>query len=154
MKKIIKFRGQGKTADLIKMSAETGYRIIALSDTRYIVDMSKQMGVEIPQPITRKECNLAQYRNDEKPFLIDELEQFVINSIGHEIYAATLNAEDIIQDFENDLNLMKSTLHKLLIKYITLVEKNEFNVSYQVLKNIDLLKQQITDKSKISVGRF
>lgn len=51
MKKIVKYRGDGKTTELIKMSAETGFYIV----TQY-VDLTYKMSIEnnidIPFPIS------------------------------------------------------------------------------------------------------
>lgn len=154
MKKIIKFRGQGKTTDLIKMSAETGYRIVTFGDTRYIIEMANKMGLEIPNPISKNEYNLAQYRGDKKPILVDELEQFVYSCIGHEIYAATLNAEDVVIDAsQNPISQLKNALVKLILKYQEIIGKGDFNVSYQILKNIEKINELVDFKDETTVKK-
>ena len=52
MKMIIKGRGEGKTTEFIKMSAETGCRIVCISmmECHRVLKVAKEMGYHIPKP--------------------------------------------------------------------------------------------------------
>ena len=52
---ICKERGQGKTYDLILESARTGTPILTAYDSRYIVQQATEIGIRIPQPLTKGE---------------------------------------------------------------------------------------------------
>ena len=93
MKKIIKGRGQGKTYDLIKISAEQQIPILTINSVQYILETAKSMGVEIPKPITLKELNLAQYRNSNKPILVDNAEYVLQALLARPIHALSMNCQ-------------------------------------------------------------
>lgn len=108
--------------------------------------MKREFGytVEIPQPITRAQLNLAQYRNEKTPILIDELDSFIKDTVHREVYAITIGAEDITKEsdlFIDSNDELKNVLLCLVKKYKTLIENNDFNLSYQVLKNIEKIKE-------------
>ena len=53
MKIISKFRGQGKTTELIRLSAEKNIPILVLHQTNvyYIKEMARQLSLCIPEPV-------------------------------------------------------------------------------------------------------
>ena len=141
MKLICKNRGMGKTYDLIKMSAETGYQIVVHSQSikKDIIEKAKAMGLSILPPITLKEMNLAQYRNNK--FLIDELELF-IQDIGS-IYAATINKENVIENDDNIIAIMNMSLDTLIREHNKYVNKGDYNTALNIMKNIEMLNKQL-----------
>jgi hypothetical protein len=92
MKKIIKERGQGKTTELIKISAETQYPIIALTmmDIVYIKEQSNKMGYKIPDPILLSDWRIKYHGSDIKAVLVDEGEMMLETLLGYPIYAISL----------------------------------------------------------------
>ncbi|MEF9983705.1 MAG: hypothetical protein RR806_03210 [Oscillospiraceae bacterium] len=136
MNLICKNRGTGKTYDLIKMSAETGYQIVVHTDTvkRMVSEKAKEMGLHILPPITRKEMNLGQYRGN--TFLIDELETFV-QEFGN-IYAATINKENVSED-----DVYQRNIDILLKDYEKVIANKDYNSGMNILKNIDSLNRQL-----------
>lgn len=67
---ILKNRGHGKTVDLIRLSAQTGYPIVCANPN--IVELkAKELHLEIPEPITTKE--LYQMKSKPDGVYIDEL---------------------------------------------------------------------------------
>jgi hypothetical protein len=86
MEIIQKHRCEGKTTDLVLMSANTGIPILAwrgMGDNIY-KDRAIELGVTIPQPI--KYVNGMQLM---EKVLIDELDWFLKSRIGLDVYAAT-----------------------------------------------------------------
>lgn len=136
MKLICKNRGMGKTHDLIKMSAETGYQIVVHNDQskRFIAEKALEMGLNILPPITRKEMNLAQYCKN--TFLIDELELFV-REFGN-IHAATINKENVAED-----NVYQRNINVLMKDYEKIIANKDYNAGLNILKNIEQLNRQI-----------
>ena len=144
MKIISKNRGEGKTTDLIKMSAETGYQIVVHSQPskQFVIDKAKEMELNILPPITRREMHLAQWSRN--TFLIDELELFLLD-IGN-IHAVTINKENVVEDIkDNPVVRMEKSLDKLSNQYDYLINKGDYNASLNVLKNIEMLNRQLKD---------
>ena len=98
MKLINKSRRTGKTTQLIYASAITGFRIIApdYAMASYIEKMAKDMGLNIPQPMSDIEYrNRRELKNDHTPILIDELQNEILNEalelyFGAPVVAATM----------------------------------------------------------------
>lgn len=83
MKVIAGPRGSGKTTELIKLSAETGSRIVTKNKfmANFTVDMAKKANLEIPTPLTYDEY-LEEYAwqgRKETGFLIDDLDIFLLH---------------------------------------------------------------------------
>lgn len=80
MRLINKERASGKTTQLIYTSATTGFRIITPTAhmANHIAEMAKQMGLDIPKPLSDVE-----YRNDpywsknHDPILVDECPEII-----------------------------------------------------------------------------
>ena len=80
MKMIILEHGRGKTTELIKLSAKTGYYIVCINieEVSRVVCLSKEMGMNIPFPLTFQEFSSGQYyAKGIKGFLIDNAELFI-----------------------------------------------------------------------------
>ena len=96
-------RGSGKTATLIKKSAETGAYILVATkcQAHAVYKQAKEMDYDIPFPVTISEITPElKYFNDsyikKHGLLIDEL-QSVLDVVfcGIPIHGTTLNADDI-----------------------------------------------------------
>lgn len=98
MRIINKSRGTGKTTQLIYASAITGFRIIAPNHAMasYIEKMAKDMGLNIPQPMSDVEYrNRKELWNDHTPILIDEVQNQILDEalelyFGAPVVAATM----------------------------------------------------------------
>lgn len=102
MKLIIGGRQQGKTAELIKHSAETGNYILVHDKNRaaIVAKQAKIMGFDIPYPVTVSEMvNRGHFRGSyirRDGLLVDDLD-LVIRQLfdGIEINEATVNKDSI-----------------------------------------------------------
>ena len=74
---IYKSRGEGKTTELVKMSASTGIPIVCI-DTRHINYIAKELDLNIPVPIAIK--NFKPFINDK--ILVDDAEYILQHLIG------------------------------------------------------------------------
>lgn len=90
MKKIIKYRGEGKTTELIKLSAETGAVIITPFDTRYIRDLAREMNLDIPHPLNLRDLNLCQYKDRRFPVLVDEADYMLERLLGKTVVGLSM----------------------------------------------------------------
>lgn len=94
MRYLIKGRQQGKTSKLIIASEVTGYPIIVSNEVRkdFLVNMAKEMGCNIPEPINYVKSFLEGCRNEK--FLIDDAEQIIEDALrktlGVDIVAVTI----------------------------------------------------------------
>ena len=80
MKLINKSRGTGKTKQLIYTSVMTGFRIITPNRAmaKHIEEMAKNMGLEIPEPMSDTEYRSRKYDGDHAPILIDDVENGIL----------------------------------------------------------------------------
>ena len=86
-------RQAGKTVFLIQQSAKTGAVIVAPTSqmARYIDSMARDLGLQIPPPITAADwirSMLPQREDHDKTYLVDEL-QMVLHQLN--VKAATLD---------------------------------------------------------------
>lgn len=88
---IYKKRCRGKTTDLIRLSAETGYPIVAV-DAWWIRTYADKLGIKIPRPISIWDIKSGEIKPDGK-VLVDELEYVVKYLVGLDIDTATLSSE-------------------------------------------------------------
>lgn len=141
MKIIAKGRGQGKTTELIKISAEKQIPIVCVHD-EMIIDIkkrAKEMNLKIPEPLKFKELNLTQWRDS--PILIDNADLFLNNRVfGHRIEAITISTDDynemVISDdkkeekktdyFEDKVNTLKSEADKIVKQLNNCRDGNEY----------------------------
>lgn len=93
MEKIIIKRGGGKTVNLIKMSAQTGDYIIChnIHEANRIQKVARDLGYDIPLPITYHEFLNGNYGKRISGFLIDNIEMFLQGLSDVPIKAISLN---------------------------------------------------------------
>lgn len=99
MNLIIKNRGSGKTTQLLYTSATTGKVIVAATNAacKYLKQMAKDLGVNIPEPISFYDFTNHKYDKNiiEDGILIDDLESILPKVLsdyfGVSIYAATMS---------------------------------------------------------------
>lgn len=91
MKVISKHRGEGKTTDIVLMSAQTGIPILlymsAWEKTYYT--RAQELGVTIPKPIKYEKGMKLNTK-----VLIDEIDMFLRHVLDLDVYAATTNKVD------------------------------------------------------------
>lgn len=108
-------RGSGKTATLIKQSAETGAYILVATkcQAHAVYDQAKQMGYDIPFPVTVSEVTTRWNYFDgsymkKRGLLIDELHLVLdIAFHGIPIHGATLNV-----DSNTDIKYLNSDVQR------------------------------------------
>lgn len=87
MKIIYKSRGTGKTTELVKMSAKTGFPIVCM-DTRHIYSVAKEIGLDIPKPIA-----IRDYKSSScEKILVDDAEYVLQHFLG-KVECMTINKE-------------------------------------------------------------
>lgn len=77
---IYKSRGEGKTTELVKLSASTNTHILCM-DTRRICSVAKELGISIPTPISIRDYKPHMY----DAIIVDDAEyilQYLIGKIG------------------------------------------------------------------------
>lgn len=98
MKIIAKGRGKGKTTELIKMSAEKQIPIVCgAGSVDCIIDMAKQMKLEIPKPIifNRKDIKAMWFGGVQGKVLIDNADDILATLFADkEIEAITMSVRD------------------------------------------------------------
>ena len=98
MKIIMRGRRNGKTTELIKMSAENGGYIVCRSHNAasMIKKQSKEMGLKIPYPITYAELlRKSYYAKGVKKLYIDDVDELLRTlTRGVEVEAITINIQE------------------------------------------------------------
>lgn len=167
-------RASGKTTLLIKESAKTGRPIIEpnTASARYVEEQAKEMGLNIPEPISATSWNGGYYRgsnfNRIDGFLIDEVDSVLSNILGKPVVKATYTPEKIgvakaydkkvvVDDFEKMLDNYERSIERLgkrLDKLSECHEKKEEKMSkFKVgdivrLKPVDGMDPTISDNIK------
>lgn len=117
MKIIMGDRRTGKTTELIKMSAETGAVIVTPTsqNKKYIFELAKERGLEIPPPITHYQFLERRGNCDKQLYLIDEAQCMIQNLMGG-VVAMSLDttAADVI-DLNEDSPTMASPVTSEMI---------------------------------------
>ncbi len=95
MKKIIVERGQGKTTELLKMSAEKNVPILVMTkwEYRFLMDKATDMELAIPEPVFLDKIRGTTISE----VLIDEADQMlrlILSERGIDIIAMTLSPEE------------------------------------------------------------
>ena len=110
---ICKPRGGGKTYDLIMESAKAGTPILTPYNPNYIINLSRKMGVNIPQPITfneyrrfRENGSLSVHRTWNGKLLIDEIDEFLNKILDANVEKVTYTPDYI--NGEEKFNMNKS----------------------------------------------
>lgn len=93
-KMIIKPRQTGRTTELIKMAAENNLYIVTTDRQRalFIVKMARDLGLNIPFPITLRELPVCPYSSFIKEVLIDDADHILERCVGVKIKAITMEA--------------------------------------------------------------
>ena len=135
-------RASGKTTLLIKESAKTGRPIIEPNtfSAKYVEEQAKEMGLNIPEPISATSWNGGHYRgsnfNRIDGFLIDEVDSVLSNIFGKPIVKATYTPEKIgvakaydkkvvLDDFEKRLDNYERVIERLGKRLVKLSERHE-----------------------------
>lgn len=89
---IIKPRQTGRTTELIKMAAENNLYIVTTDRQRalYIDKMARELGLNIPFPITLRELPIYPYSSFIKEVLIDDADHVLEQCVGVKIKAITM----------------------------------------------------------------
>lgn len=84
-------RGKGKTAELIKQSARDWSYILCMNkrNAHYIHDMAREMGFDIPYPITPADLPLRGFKGS---VLIDEIDYILPTLVGTQVDTITTSA--------------------------------------------------------------
>ena len=118
MKLLIKDKGSGKTTGLIYTSESTDYPIVVSDNIskHYIIDMAKQIGCEIPEPLTVEDLRRANiYRGQN--ILFDNVESILERAINSYL----------------DANVVCATMTNLL------KEKNDDNKTEELTEKVEEL---------------
>ncbi len=94
MRLICRGRAGGKTIEAIKCSAKIGAHIICFNDNerKRIVEMAREIDLDIPRPITFEEFKSRAYCGKEvRRFVIDNVDEFLQSFTSIPIEAITLN---------------------------------------------------------------
>ena len=98
MKIIIAPRGTGKTTQLIKQCASYNYALIVCHNQqmcRWTFNHAKEIGIDIPMPITYDELMRGIYRGKSiDAFLLDNVEMFLKSLTAVPIAAITMSEEE------------------------------------------------------------
>lgn len=97
MRIIVGAAASGKTTDLIRISAETGYYIVTYShEAAYkTAQMARGMGLDIPFPLSFGEFLRKEYfAKGVKGFLIDNVDMLLESLTSVPIGAITLTAQE------------------------------------------------------------
>ena len=89
----IRGRGEGKTHDLIKLSAERNMTIVVCNRNRRnaLLHQARHMGVRIPLPLTVQELHgLRGLRQKIGKVLVDDLEEVLYSALGVPVDKATM----------------------------------------------------------------
>lgn len=162
-------RASGKTTLLIKESAKTGRPIIEPNtfSARYVEEQAKEMGLNIPEPISATSWNGGYYRgsnfNKIDGFLIDEVDSVLSSIFGSPIYKATYTPEKIGAAKAHDGKVDVDELEKMLDNFEKALDRleksldekekekkmNKFKVGDVVrLKPVDGMDPTISDEIK------
>lgn len=132
-------RGNGKTVQLIKMSAENNIPIVVNNECvkRCILKKSKDMNLTIPEPIVYySKANLR----DIKDVYIDNIDYFVSNLIDCNVVSATITEDKDYNSHENFVNSLVENLDILVKNYNKCISKtNDTGAAINILKNIDMI---------------
>ena len=78
MKIIYKGRGEGKTTELVKLSASTNTHILCMNP-RHICSVAKELGISIPTPISIRDYKPHMY----DVIIVDDAEIILRRLIGN-----------------------------------------------------------------------
>lgn len=148
-------RGQGKTTELIKMSAKTGIKILVGTEAnaKMIVEKAKEMNLKIKEPIViqnnRPSEIVRDYCAGVRKFYIDELPLVLSNLLGGEIVEIATITET--NELPTNVDILQRSLDLLIKKYSELINKGDYNVGLNVLKNIEMVSRNINEMNNQNV---
>jgi hypothetical protein len=142
MKIIAKGRSQGRTTELIKISAEKQIPIVCNSSgsVQYIMDTANKIGLKIPKPIIPNELNLVQFKN--KDILIDNAEFLLQNLLHtHGIEAITVTTDENQEEkkinyFEDKVKKLKLEADKITKQLDNCKDSNEYIGRIKALEKV------------------
>ena len=107
-------RGQGKTVRLLYASEWNDTPILCANSMqkKYLVDKSKELGLQIPEPITTSDIVSGKLKEGvirDRDILVDEapmMLQSLLNALGlkGEVKAITLTSDELKQGFYDEKN--------------------------------------------------
>ena len=141
-------RGQGKTTELIKMSAKTGIRILVgtNANAEIIMERAKELNLKIKKPVviqTNRPKELLKDVFGVDKFYIDELPIVLSNLLGGNIveFATLTETEELC----TNVNALQRSLDMLIKKYDELINQGDYNSAINVLKNIETVNRIIIE---------
>ena len=141
---ICKNRGMGKTHDIVKIACEKGYTILCFNKQQedYFKREAIRQGFNNINTVVYK--NGISFDNS-KTYLIDEIEHFLTCAFGISIDTVSINKENVINRFNND-DIIFGDISYLLDVYSQEIKKSncDFGKTYNILKNIDMLRGQLS----------
>ena len=145
-------RASGKTTLLIKESAKTGRPIIEPNtfSARYVEEQAKEMGLNIPEPISATSWIGGYYRgsnfNRIDGFLIDEVDSVLSSIFGRPIYKATYTPEKFDMPYRKIYGLKRSELENVL-KEMKSYDEHPIIIGLQNLKeSMNMTLKDMIDK--------
>lgn len=145
-------RASGKTTLLIKESAKTGRPIIEpnTASARYVEEQAKEMGLNIPEPISATSWSGGYYRgsnfNRIDGFLIDEVDSVLSSIFGRPIYKATYTPEKFDMPYRKIDGLKRSELENVL-KEMKSYDEHPIIIGLQNLKEgMNMTLKDMIDK--------
>ena len=145
-------RASGKTTLLIKESAKTGRPIIEPNtfSARYVEEQAKEMGLNIPEPISATSWSGGYYRgsnfNRIDGFLIDEVDSVLSSIFGKPIYKATYTPEKFDMPYRKIDGLKRSELENVL-KEMKSYDEHPIIIGLQNLKEgMNMTLKDMIDK--------
>lgn len=112
---IIGGRGTGKTAKLVRLSAETGAPIVAISEVsvKYIKNLAERLAYKIPEPYTISQVLAGKLRGkDNAGILLDDAEQVIKSALAAylntTVKTVVINDDNMVHTLltDKDLNRM------------------------------------------------
>lgn len=96
MKLIISGRGAGKTTELVRRSAETGYYIVTVNRQAAlsVTYIARDLGLKIPFPLTAQEFIQGKYDSGVRGVLIDDADDLLRSFSRVPVFAATMSADN------------------------------------------------------------
>lgn len=146
-------RGSGKTTRIIKRSAETGYPIIVSnkSNAMMLKEKAFKLGVSIPEPyiydvyhIDNSIKELSMTQNKDTKFIIDEVYYFVKQALGINLDTVSMTTDESIAIPRENI------ISKLYEKYNKAIEKEDYGTALNIMKNIDMLNNQIRQDKELN----
>ncbi len=147
-------RGNGKTTQLIKISAETGMPILTISKQSavFIFDRAKELNLNIPFVLIIENKKIIKFNNsctelfctnikDIKEILIDELDIILKELLGCDVNTATIT--EIKEDSDMLIKTLSESINTLMGKYNQAIDKNDINGGLNILKNVDMIIRDI-----------